>query len=159
MQRVCPFLIFFLPNGRDRRQWKGGSSGGAIATTTTTTTSTLLRDAVRASSDPLHLARGGTSSLDEADVIVSFFYPPPPMTAICSFLFNCCRTNAECDECVPFKFFLPNGRNRRQWKGAILLPCRPMPHMMSPPMMTSFFYNSSAAANDSVILYYFILDG
>jgi hypothetical protein len=86
MRRVCLFLIFFLPNGRDRRQHctrscrvvsasRGASdrsSGGAIATTTTTTTTTFLRDAVQASSDPLRLARGGASSLDEAEVIVSF---------------------------------------------------------------------------------------
>ena len=27
MRWVCPFLIFFLPNARDRRQWKGGLLG------------------------------------------------------------------------------------------------------------------------------------
>ena len=39
-----------------------------------------------------------------------------------------------------FNFFLPNGRDRRQWKGAILLPCRPMPHTLPPPLMTLFLF-------------------
>jgi hypothetical protein len=64
------------------------------------------------------------------DDFASFFLSAATNDSFLLFsLFNCCWTNALCDECVPFE-------------RSHIFPCRPMSDAppLPPPLMTSFFF-------------------